>query len=269
MSKRVRYEVLRRDGNRCRYCGNTAAEGATLTIDHVVPVALGGGDDPSNLVAACRDCNAGKTSSSPDAPLVAEVADDAIRWRAAMTLAVAELEQQHGQVRAYREAFYNEWMSWTFTSMARTADLPDGWRSTVDRWHVTCYPIEMLIDAIQIAMNGPADRWSKFNYLCGVMKKKLAEIQERARDLARPPFECDCGYEQDDSSRHASERDCEIAMDGNMAGWKEGNDRGQWWAAKTHPDRLLEHVIDGTCIPPSNPDSLFGEHPLSRLLWVA
>ena len=26
-------------------------------VDHVTPMAMGGSDDPSNLVAACRPCN--------------------------------------------------------------------------------------------------------------------------------------------------------------------------------------------------------------------
>ena len=53
VSKRTRFEVLRRDDYTCRYCRSTENP---LTIDHVVPEALGGGNDPSNLVAACRDC---------------------------------------------------------------------------------------------------------------------------------------------------------------------------------------------------------------------
>src|SRR5690606_40826449 len=53
---------------------------SVLTIDHVLPVALGGSDDPSNLVAACRDCNAGKSSAAPDAETVAEVEVDSARW---------------------------------------------------------------------------------------------------------------------------------------------------------------------------------------------
>lgn len=56
----VRFNVLRRDGFRCRYCGKSAPEGAILEIDHVVPRALGGTDDPTNLVACCGECNMGK-----------------------------------------------------------------------------------------------------------------------------------------------------------------------------------------------------------------
>ena len=44
VTKRVRFEVLRRDNHTCHYCGARAPEVA-ITIDHVVPVALGGSDN--------------------------------------------------------------------------------------------------------------------------------------------------------------------------------------------------------------------------------
>lgn len=50
VTKRTRFEVLRRDNYTCRYCRST--DGA-LTVDHVTPRSLGGSDDPSNLVACC------------------------------------------------------------------------------------------------------------------------------------------------------------------------------------------------------------------------
>jgi hypothetical protein len=62
VSKRLRYEILRRDRYTCRYCGASAPD-APLRVDHVTPVALGGTNHPSNLVAACEPCNSGKTSS--------------------------------------------------------------------------------------------------------------------------------------------------------------------------------------------------------------
>ncbi|AWN05089.1 HNH endonuclease [Gordonia phage Easley] len=38
VSKRLRYEILRRDNHTCRYCGATAPD-VPLTVDHVVPVS--------------------------------------------------------------------------------------------------------------------------------------------------------------------------------------------------------------------------------------
>ena len=39
VTKRTRYEVLRRDGHACRYCGQMAPD-VKLAVDHVVPVDM-------------------------------------------------------------------------------------------------------------------------------------------------------------------------------------------------------------------------------------
>lgn len=52
----VRLAIFARDGNRCQACPSTT----DLTIDHVFPQILGGGNDPSNLRVLCRSCNSSK-----------------------------------------------------------------------------------------------------------------------------------------------------------------------------------------------------------------
>lgn len=61
LSVRTRFEVFKRDNFTCRYCCRTTPD-VVLEIDHVVPVVDGGSDDPMNLVTACWECNAGKSS---------------------------------------------------------------------------------------------------------------------------------------------------------------------------------------------------------------
>lgn len=61
ISTRTRFEVFKRDGFRCVYCGNTPTQ-CPLHVDHVVPVADGGTNKTSNLVTACDKCNLGKSS---------------------------------------------------------------------------------------------------------------------------------------------------------------------------------------------------------------
>jgi hypothetical protein len=61
MSVRLRFEVFKRDGFRCVYCGATPID-KPLHADHVVPVAEGGETIASNLVTACSDCNLGKAA---------------------------------------------------------------------------------------------------------------------------------------------------------------------------------------------------------------
>lgn len=66
--KKLRFEILKRDEFKCRYCGRSEGEGVTLHVDHVIPVALGGRNDPENLVVACADCNLGKAANMLNDP---------------------------------------------------------------------------------------------------------------------------------------------------------------------------------------------------------
>ena len=54
-SNKVRRQVLESYNNCCAACGCTDAE--ALHIDHVIPQALGGGDDIENLQVLCYVCN--------------------------------------------------------------------------------------------------------------------------------------------------------------------------------------------------------------------
>ena len=58
--KTVRFEVLKRDKFTCQYCGRSAPN-IVLHIDHINPVANDGGNEITNLVTSCRDCNLGKS----------------------------------------------------------------------------------------------------------------------------------------------------------------------------------------------------------------
>lgn len=59
VSKRVRFEVFKRDKFTCQYCGRSAPD-IVLHCDHITPKASGGTDDILNLVTSCADCNLGK-----------------------------------------------------------------------------------------------------------------------------------------------------------------------------------------------------------------
>ena len=73
VGKKLRFEILKRDEFKCRYCGRSQADGATIHVDHVIPVATGGRNDPENLVTACADCNLGKSARMIGDPAIVGV----------------------------------------------------------------------------------------------------------------------------------------------------------------------------------------------------
>ena len=59
----VRWMILERAQGKCELCGASLEyEGVLLTVDHIVPIAMGGTDSPENLRALCSRCNTGKGS---------------------------------------------------------------------------------------------------------------------------------------------------------------------------------------------------------------
>lgn len=65
----------------CHMCGEFAD-----TADHVTPRSLGGGDDPENLLPACRSCNSRRGNDpnphKPDEPVTPAGVGLTERWRA-------------------------------------------------------------------------------------------------------------------------------------------------------------------------------------------
>lgn len=54
ISDKLRQQVLKRDGNQCRYCGSKTGP---FHLDHVYPYSKGGETTIKNLVTACEKCN--------------------------------------------------------------------------------------------------------------------------------------------------------------------------------------------------------------------
>lgn len=62
LTQKIRFEVFKRDGFTCQYCGAKSPE-VTLEVDHIIPVSEGGSNDILNLVTACFNCNRGKSNT--------------------------------------------------------------------------------------------------------------------------------------------------------------------------------------------------------------
>lgn len=185
VSKRLRFEIFRRDNHTCRYCGGAAPD-VKLTIDHVTPTALGGADTADNLVTACSSCNSGKTSSSPDAHHVAAVSDDALRWADAMKQAVGQFEAQEQTKLDYRNAFLTEWHRWGIGKGEdrEHIELPGDWKPSIENFRLAGLPAWVWGDIVDAAMGRDHVKTeNKFKYCCGIAWNKVTKLQEHARRI--------------------------------------------------------------------------------------
>jgi hypothetical protein len=71
ISKKLRFEVFKRDSFTCQYCGQKAPD-VVLEIEHMHPVSKGGTSELLNLVTSCAGCNAGKGARTLDDSSVVE-----------------------------------------------------------------------------------------------------------------------------------------------------------------------------------------------------
>lgn len=151
--------------------------------DHVIPQALGGTDNPGNLVTACVDCNAGKAAMPPDAPLVADVTQDAMRWAAAMRRA-AELQRADDERDERALAWFDELWSCFTDGQDEPLPRPDDWRRSVLTFFKAGLSGKELHQALDTANNNQRLANAKvWRYFCGVCWNRLAERREIAASL--------------------------------------------------------------------------------------
>lgn len=179
ISTRTRFEVLKRDGFKCRYCGRTSMS-VVLHVDHVVPVSGGGSDEPINLIAACADCNLGKSNVSLEDSRLAERANgDELVEHAAQ---VRDYLERVKELQAAKEEVYM-WLSQTYEEHIGEpplVDLHKRWRAILDQ-----HSIESVVAAIEAtgrkfrtAYKGRNSGINQMRYLYGVLRKLREEPPE-------------------------------------------------------------------------------------------
>lgn len=194
ISKRMRFEVLKRDHFTCQYCGGKSPE-KILHIDHIKPVSKGGKNTMLNLVTSCVDCNLGKsdkllsddstvTKQQKETELMAEKKAQIelmIRWQESLTkadeklyLSVAKLINNYMVDRSVND---------TGMMKIRKAVIKHGYEK-VYQSVVKCYSksntLNCFIDgwpkAIQHCYEGDG---VNLHYIKGILKNRLQYFNER------------------------------------------------------------------------------------------
>jgi hypothetical protein len=173
VGKKLRFDVFKRDGFRCQYCGATPLQ-TGLQVDHIVPVAEGGDNGINNLITSCQPCNIGKGAS----PLT--VVPKSLSQRAKD---VAEREEQ---IRHYQAALQQaedriDGECW------RVADTFNGFfgfphgkfdRSKYEsiRRFIQRVGVYECLRGAEVSLAAHKNYWSferTFKYFCGVMWTKV------------------------------------------------------------------------------------------------
>lgn len=183
VSKRVRFEVLKRDSHTCRYCGASAPD-VKLTVDHVTPVVLGGSDLPENLVAACQDCNSGKASTSLGDQVVADVKQIDLMWAGAIARVAQAREAEREKRRVYVAEFDYAWECWHYGWDDREFPRPANYQAGIERFYELGVPIEEIKHCVRIACgNDRIAADATYRYFAGCVWRTVTEMQDAAKAL--------------------------------------------------------------------------------------
>jgi len=180
LSKRVRFEVFKRDAFTCQYCGRKTPD-VTLHVDHIHPRAEGGTDDFENLLTACSECNLGKGARTLDsrtefgdmigrAESIREREEQIRAYHAAQDEAAERRRQDFTEVYDYWFELYRE------ESMSRYHIMAD----SALRRYVEALGVEDVKEAMDIAFHKyswPCNNAVKYCY--GVLRRKLARREGR------------------------------------------------------------------------------------------
>lgn len=150
ISKKLRFEVFKRDGFKCQYCGESSPD-VILHVDHIHPVSKGGDNDVMNLITSCADCNSGKSDRV--------LSDDSIidKQRAQLQ-ELSERREQLEMMIEWRDGLKNiraEWLQAIVKQIEVEMSpwlLTEGGVDSVRKWLVKFSPEELIaaIDASSI-----------------------------------------------------------------------------------------------------------------------
>lgn len=170
LSKRLRFEVLKRDNFCCQYCSAKPPK-VPLEIDHILPVSKGGDNSIENLITACFDCNRGKSNN--ELTCITKSTEERIER---MKLAQAQYKQYKELVKKKMKSMQNDVNAVEDVYNACF----DGWVLT-DRFKLSVKKfieelgVEEVLDAMETACYKIYDKNKALKYFCGVCWTKIRE----------------------------------------------------------------------------------------------
>ena len=175
LSKKIRFEVFKRDGFQCGYCGQTPPA-IVLEVDHIEPKSKGGKDSMDNLLTACFDCNRGKKNIPLD------------KIPPQLTENLEVLKEKEDQLKEYRkfikkvnrrvqkdiddiDSIYSEhYEKWSFSENFKEVSL---------KRFLTLLPKHEIEEALHIAIRRyprKQDSDTVIPYFCGICWRKIKGV---------------------------------------------------------------------------------------------
>ena len=189
ISKKIRFEVFKRDSFKCQYCGSSAPD-VILHVDHIEPISKGGDNSILNLITSCDSCNFGKSDRrlSDDSAVIKqkEQLDELNKRREQLQMMMKWRQEIKSIDEQYVESFCNQY-----------SELVPGWVLNeqgikIVKSLLRKYSYPRLIEALEISVEKlefteelKATQDTASQVLTNISKiaafKKLPEVEQRIR----------------------------------------------------------------------------------------
>ena len=184
LSKRTRFEIFKRDGFTCQYCGQRPPD-VVLEVDHIDPCSNGGSDEEINLITSCFACNRGKSDKKlgdihprPDADMKFLETQQEIAEATRYLKTQKALDKLRGKIRKRLETVWTDALTADLVPIAKQFDL----------WLVWNSPEEVEFSIRRAAgkfRSGALSSWNSekevencVRYVSGILKSRAQEKSE-------------------------------------------------------------------------------------------
>jgi len=164
-SRKIRFDVFKRDGFKCQYCGRTPPA-VVLELDHIIPKSKGGPDNIDNYITACFDCNRGKGKHSLD-KIPVSISDN-----------LQVIKEKHNQLKAFNRYIEKQEKEYEagivavnniFAEYFPGKEPSDKFNRSTTKRFLTLLPKQKVITAMVLACDKRSHNPEKaLAYFCGI-----------------------------------------------------------------------------------------------------
>lgn len=172
LSKKTRFEVFKRDGFSCQYCGANPPN-VVLECDHIDSVSKGGSNEIDNLITSCFDCNRGKSNIKLNKIALSVVEKHNIlvekdlqfkEYQKLVRSFERKLRKQENSVEEIYSSWFNDWV------------LTDRYKKSTIRQFIDKLGLIEVKDAMSIACSKIKDEDDCLKYFCGICWSKIRKL---------------------------------------------------------------------------------------------
>lgn len=171
LSKKIRFEVFKRDSFKCQYCGSVPPI-VVLEVDHIMPVSKDGTDEIDNLITSCFDCNRGKSNreltTMPQTTVekTKQLKEKQEQYQEYMKALDQIKQRDQAEMNAIDEIYNSYFPDWTLTDRFKNGSL---------KTFLKILGIAKVEQAMHTACGRMYDDNKAIKYFCGICWNKIRD----------------------------------------------------------------------------------------------